>query len=103
MVLLRITPELFIATRTTHNYIVGHWWGLQEGPDSVAVDASVASVRVLYPIRAPRGCTKDEGRPLGVGLQEQAPNHLKLHLLRAGVVSVKEKALVKVSGVNQQR
>jgi hypothetical protein len=27
---------------------------------------------------APRGCTKDEGRPLGVGLQEQAPNHLKL-------------------------
>ncbi len=57
----------------------------------------------FHPIRAPRGCTKDEGRPLGVGLQEQAPNHLKLHLLRAGVVSVKEKALVKVSGVNQQR
>ena len=46
---------------------------------------------------------KDEGRPLGVGLQEQAPNHLKLHLLRAGVVSVKEKALLKVSGMNQQR
>jgi hypothetical protein len=36
-------------------------------------------------------------------LQERAPNHLKLHLLRAGVVSVKEKALVKVSGMNQQR
>jgi len=35
---------------------------------------------------------KDEGRPLGVGLQKQALNHLKLHLLRAGVVSVKEKA-----------
>jgi hypothetical protein len=41
------------------------------------------------------------GRPLEVGLQEQASNHLKLHLLRAGVVSVKEKALVKVSGMNQ--
>jgi len=25
-----------------------------------------------------RNYTKDEGRPLGVGLQEQAPNHLKL-------------------------
>ena len=50
-----------------------------------------------------RNCARDEGGPLGAGLQEQAPNHLKLHLLRAGVVSVKEKALVKVSGVNQQR
>jgi len=27
---------------------------------------------------APRGCTKDEGRSLGGGLQERAPNHLKL-------------------------
>ena len=26
----------------------------------------------------PRGYTKDEGRSLGVGLQEQASNHLKL-------------------------
>jgi len=25
-----------------------------------------------------RNCAKDEGRPLGAGLQEQAPNHLKL-------------------------
>lgn len=57
----------------------------------------------FFPVRAPRGCTRDEGRPLGVGLQEQAPNHLKLHLLRAGVVSVKEKALLEVSGMNQQR
>jgi len=35
---------------------------------------------------------KDEGRPLGAGLREQAPNHLKLHWSRAIVVSVKEKA-----------
>ena len=28
---------------------------------------------------APRGCTKDEGRPLEAGLQEQASNHLMLH------------------------
>ena len=31
-------------------------------------------------------------RPLGAGLQEQAPNHLKLHWSRAVVVSVEEKA-----------
>ncbi len=35
---------------------------------------------------------KDEGRPLEAGLQKQASNHLKLHWLRASVVSVKEKA-----------
>ncbi len=29
--------------------------------------------------------------PLGVGLQEQVPKHLKLHWLRATVVSVEEK------------
>ena len=37
-------------------------------------------------------CTKDEGRPLGAALQEEAPNHLKLRWSRAMVVSVKEKA-----------
>ena len=40
---------------------------------------------------APRGCTGDEGWPLGVGLQEQAPKHLKLHWLGVTVVSVEEK------------
>jgi hypothetical protein len=40
---------------------------------------------------APRGCTEDEGRPLGVGLQEQAPKHLKLLWSKAMVVSVEEK------------
>ena len=44
---------------------------------------------------APRGCTGDEGRPLGAGLQEQAPNHLKLRWLRARVVSVKDKSWLK--------
>lgn len=33
-------------------------------------------------------CTRDEGRPLGAGLQEQAPNHLELRGSRARVVSV---------------
>ena len=40
---------------------------------------------------APRGCTEDEGRSLGVGLQEQAPKHLKLLWSKAMVVSVEEK------------
>jgi hypothetical protein len=49
-----------------------------------------------------RNCTRDEGRPLGVGLQEQAPNHLKLRWLRARVVSVKEKSWLKtVAGEGQ--
>ncbi len=48
-----------------------------------------------------RNCTKDEGRPLETGLQEQASNHLKLHWLRVIVVSVKEKASLKGSGRNQ--
>jgi hypothetical protein len=39
-----------------------------------------------------RNCARDEGRPLGAGLQEQASNHLKLRWLRARVVSVKEKS-----------
>jgi hypothetical protein len=36
-------------------------------------------------------CTKDEGRPLGAGLQEQASNHLKRLWSKAMVVSVKAK------------
>jgi hypothetical protein len=36
----------------------------------------------------------DEGRPLEVGLQEQASNHLKLLGSRVRVVSVEEKAEV---------
>jgi hypothetical protein len=37
-------------------------------------------------------CTRDEGRPLGAGLQEQASNHLKLLWSKAMVVSIKEKS-----------
>ena len=49
-----------------------------------------------------RNCARDEGRPLGAGLQEQASNHLKLLWSKAMVVSVKEKARHKtVSGVDQ--
>jgi len=47
-------------------------------------------------------CVRDEGRPLGAGLQGQASNHLKLRWLRAGVVSVKEKSWLRImAGVDQ--
>ena len=47
-------------------------------------------------------CVRDEGRPLGAGLQEQAPNHLKLRWLRTSVVSVKEKSWLRImAGVDQ--
>jgi len=34
--------------------------------------------RPLWPLDAVWNCTRDEGRPLGLGLQGQGPNHLKL-------------------------
>jgi len=40
-----------------------------------ATNAWLSSVRLLEV----QCCTKDEGRPLGIGLQELVPNHLKLH------------------------
>jgi len=51
---------------------------------------------------AARNCAKDEGGPLGVGLQEQASNHLKLLWSKAMVVSVEEKSRQRiVAGVDQ--
>jgi hypothetical protein len=35
---------------------------------------------------------EDDGRPIGIGCQEQVSIHFKLLLLRARVVSVEEKA-----------
>jgi len=37
-------------------------------------------------------CTDDEGWPLGIAMQVEIPNHLKLLWSKAMVVSVKEKA-----------
>ena len=37
-------------------------------------------------------CTRDEGRSLGIGLQDQVPNHRKLRGPKTRVVSVQEKA-----------
>jgi hypothetical protein len=56
------------------------------------------SLTYFYFVSAPRGCTGDEGRPLEADLQGLASNRLKLLWSRARVVSVKEKAPLKVSG-----
>jgi hypothetical protein len=40
-----------------------------------------------------RNCLTDEGRPLGVGLQEQASNHLRRLWSKAMVVSTEGKGL----------
>jgi len=37
-------------------------------------------------------CMRDEGGPLGTGVQARVPNHLKLRWSRAKVVSVQEEA-----------
>jgi len=50
-----------------------------------------------------RNCEKDEGGPLGAGLQEQASNHLKLLWSKAMVVSVGEKSRHQtVAGMTQR-
>jgi hypothetical protein len=60
---------------------VGRSWRLDESvPRTVARFSGI------------RCCTGDEGGPLGIGVQAQVPNHLKLQALRASGVNVEEKA-----------
>ena len=47
-------------------------------------------------------CGRDEGRPLGVGVQDQAPNPLTLRWSRASVVNGEEKARWSASGMGQE-
>ena len=47
-------------------------------------------------------CIRDGGRPSGAGLQELAPNHLKLQRSQADVGSGQEKAGYRSSGVDQE-
>jgi len=42
-------------------------------------------------------CTRDEGRPLGADLQEQAPNHLKLLCSKAILTTAPWAQAAKVS------
>ncbi|MCP3681904.1 MAG: transposase [bacterium] len=57
----------------------------------IHADESVPRMQILEE-RSLQCCINDEGRPLGIGLRRLVSNNLKLHLSKAGVVSVKEKA-----------
>lgn len=48
-----------------------------------------------------RNCAKDGGGPSGTALQEEVSNHPELLLLKAKVVSVREKVSYKMSGKDQ--
>jgi hypothetical protein len=54
---------------------------MEKPREVIQVSLSCSLVRhecawIIY--KGVRNCARDEGRPLGVGLQEQAPNRLKL-------------------------
>ena len=57
----------------------------------------------MFDIEATCNCVKDEGGPLGAGLQEQASNHLKLLWSRARVVSIKEKSWLRIMAGGDQK
>jgi hypothetical protein len=50
-----------------------------------------------------RNCLTDEGRPLGIGLQERIPNHLRRLWSKAMVVSAEGKGPARIgSGARQE-
>ena len=49
-----------------------------------------------------RNCLTDEGRPLGTGLQEQVPNHLRRLWTKAMVVSTEGKGLARTRSGDRQ-
>jgi hypothetical protein len=48
------------------------------------------------------GCSTDEGRPLGTGLQERVSNHLQRLWAKAMVVSTEGKGLARTRSGNRQ-
>ena len=73
-------------------------------PGQVTTDLDEGAPRTHSQRAGVRCCTGDEGGPLGAGLQELAPNPLKLQRSKAGVVSVEEKAgLRSCQGESQER
>ena len=72
------------------------------------LETSVLPVMVRHERERPRGrvvrnCLTDEGGPLGTGLQERVPNHLRRLLPKAMVVSAEGKGLALTgSGIRQE-
>src|SRR5260363_405529 len=66
-----------------------------------SISTSPCATRLSFVLN--RNCREDEGRSLGIALQEGIPNHLKRLRTKSSVVSVKEKALLKASPRQAQR
>ena len=91
-----------IALSVLDEHFACKWKGF--GPDWKRIKHRRAGGAVMKLIRyaddcVPRGCTRDEGRPLEAGLQGQASNHHKLQGSRAPVVSVVGKGRKKTDQV----
>ena len=52
--------------------------------------------------RVARNCLTDEGRPLGIGLQEQVPNHLRRLWAQSKVVNPEGKGLARTRSGDRQ-
>jgi hypothetical protein len=52
--------------------------------------------------RVVRNCLTDEGRPLGTGLQEQVPNHLRRLWPKSKVVNAEGKGLARTRSGDRQ-
>jgi hypothetical protein len=52
--------------------------------------------------RVARNCLTDEGRPLGIGLQEQVPNHLRRLWTKSKVVNAEGKGLARTRSGDRQ-
>jgi hypothetical protein len=69
------------------------WW--LKGKMRTKMLTQPAQLKMNFLSCAMKSCMADGGRPSGDGLQEQSPNRPELHMLRAFVVSVREKGLPK--------
>jgi hypothetical protein len=73
-----------------------HTWRRLEFRTSRRTTSAVMPTIVRHERKGPKGpnvctCLIDEGRPLGTGLQEQVPNHLRRLWSKAIVVSAEGK------------
>ena len=87
---IEIIPSIIGVVETS----IGHLNGNPLVPEKKwKTVAQLLLYALFHSVSTPRSCKGDEGRSLlGAGLQEYAPNHLKLPWSRAWVATVKEKA-----------
>jgi len=71
-------------------------------PDQIRRRLCATSTKTTERAAGVRNGTTDEGRPLGTGLQEQVPNHLRLLWSKAMVVSAGGKGLERTRSGDRQ-